>query len=92
MITKIQEVASSVAINEKQNIFDESCRYTRAQGAFSDKVTPDIDYFTEVPLIKCDFPILKKIMHIDELMIQIRNKDANKVYVNTRFLGTVVVS
>ena len=31
-------------------------------------------------------------MHIDELMIQIRNKDANKFYVNTQFLGTVVVS
>ena len=45
---KIQEVLSSYGHWETHNMSGKSCLClnTRAPGAFSDKVTPGIDYFT----------------------------------------------
>ena len=48
---KIQEVASSIAITEKNNVSEKSRRQTRAPGTFPDKVTPDIDYFIDRPVV-----------------------------------------
>ena len=31
-------------LQKKNDISDKSCKYTRASGAFSNKVPPDIDY------------------------------------------------
>ena len=50
--TKIQEVASSLAITEKINVSEKSGRYTRAPGLLSDKVMPDYPYsFTDGPVV-----------------------------------------
>ena len=49
--TKIQEVASSVGITEKNNMSEKSRRQTRAPRTFPDKVTPDIDYFIDRPVV-----------------------------------------
>ena len=53
---------------KKINISGKSWRYTRAQGAFSDKVTPDINYFKNGPLVQYEPVVEKNIfveMHID---------------------------
>ena len=57
---KIQEVTSDVAITEKKSISDKSCRYTRVAGSYTDKVMPDIDYFTDEPVVQYGFPVIKK--------------------------------
>ena len=58
---KIQEVTLNVAITKKNGK-----QYVRlqlsipgTQGAFSDKVTPDIDYFTDEPQVQCDVQVVK---------------------------------
>ena len=38
---------------EKKNI-DKSSRYTKASGGFSNTVVPDIDYFTDGPVVQYD--------------------------------------
>ena len=53
--TKTQEVALRVVIFEKKkNISDKSSRYTKASGGFSNTVVPDIDYFTDGPVVQYD--------------------------------------
>ena len=60
--TKIQEVTSDVAITEKNEK-----QYVRlqliipgTQGAFLDKVTPDIDGFTDEPVLhQCDIQVVE---------------------------------
>ena len=53
---------------KKINISGKSRRYARVQGAFSDKVTPDINYFKNGPLVQYEPVVEKNIfveMHID---------------------------
>ena len=60
MSTEIQEAVSNVAITEKKRQYANKYRYNRAaSGAFSDKVTPGIDYFADELLIQCDAPNVK---------------------------------
>ena len=35
--------------------------YTRAPGSLSDNTRPDIDYFTNEPVVQCDAPVVKNI-------------------------------
>ena len=48
---------------------DKSCRYTRGPGAFSD-FAPDIDYFTDRPVVQSGFPVVKKyfctLLHMND--------------------------
>ena len=39
--------------------------YQGSPGEFSDTDTPDIDYFTDEPVIQCDVPV-KKIISEDD--------------------------
>ena len=34
--------------------------YTRNPGAFSDKIMPDRNYFTDEPVVQCDVLVVKK--------------------------------
>ena len=49
---------------KKINISGKSWRYTRAQGAFSDKVTPDINYFKNGPLVQYE-PVVEKNIFVE---------------------------
>ena len=53
MSTKIQEVISNIAITEKNEKLCHTTGIPRTQGAFSDKVTLDVDGFTDEPVDKC---------------------------------------
>ena len=56
----MHEAASSFEIpDKKNNISDKSCRYTEAAGTYTDKVMPDIDYFTDKPVVQCDVSVAK---------------------------------
>ena len=64
MSTNIQEVIPNIVITEKD---DKICqnRDTRdpqrsTQGTFSDEVTPDIDGFTNEPVVQCDVQVAGK--------------------------------
>ena len=37
-------------------------RDTRAQGAFSDKVTSDFDGFTDEPIVQCDVQVIENTL------------------------------
>ena len=54
----------------KNNIPDKSFGYTRAPGAYKNKVVPDIDYFTNEPLVQCDVPVVTeyfcRLLHIND--------------------------
>ena len=67
---KIKELTSNVAITEKnENQYVHTCptcwtnftaRYIRdPSGIFSDKVIPDIDGFTDEPVVRCDVRVVK---------------------------------
>ena len=55
---KIQEVISNIVITDKYGKLCQS-RDTRTQGAFSDNFTPDIDGFTDEPVVQCDVQIVE---------------------------------
>ena len=51
---------SNIVITENK----EQCQITGipgTQGAFSDKVTPDIDGFTDEPAVQCDVQVVENI-------------------------------
>ena len=52
--TKIQEVTSNVVIIEKSEKLCQTTGIPKTQGVFSDKITPDIDRFTDEPEFLCD--------------------------------------
>ena len=52
--TKIQEVTSGVPITVKNEKLCQTTGMSGTEGAFSDKVTSDIDGFTDKPIIQCD--------------------------------------
>ena len=48
--------------NNSISYLGKPCGYSRAPGAFADKVMPDIDYFTDEPAVQCDVSVAKKII------------------------------
>ena len=50
--------------NNSISLSGKSCGYTRVPGAFSDRVMPDIDYFTDEPVVQCDASVVKKKIYI----------------------------
>ena len=57
--TKIQEVISNIVITEKNEKQCQTTGIPRTLGAFSDKVTLDIDGFTDEPVVKCDVQVVE---------------------------------
>ena len=59
--TKGLDVTSNVVITEKNEK-----QYVRqipgTQGAFSDKITPDIESFTDEPVVQCDVRVVKNTL------------------------------
>ena len=76
---KIQEATSNVVITEKNEK-----QYVRqviqlgiggTQGALSDKVTTDIDGFTDEPVVQCDVRVVKiTFLGDSKQMIQLINR------------------
>ena len=48
--TKIQEISSTIVITEKNEKICQTTGIPGTQGAFSNKVNPDIDGFTDEPV------------------------------------------
>ena len=48
--TKIQEISSNIVITEKNEKICQTTGLPGTQGAFSNKVNPDIDGFTDEPV------------------------------------------
>ena len=61
MSTKIQEVTSNIVITEKNEKLCHTTAIPRIQGAFSDKVTPNIDGFTDKPVVQYDVQVVENI-------------------------------
>ena len=60
--TKIQEVTSNVGITEKNEKHVRlQLSISGTQGAFSDKVAPDFDGFTDEPVLKCDVQAVENL-------------------------------
>ena len=59
MSTKIQELTSNIAITEKNENLCRTTGIPGTQGAFSDKVTPYIDGFTDEPVVQCNVQVLE---------------------------------
>ena len=53
MSTKTQELISDIVINEKNEKQYQITGIPRTHGACSDKVTPDIDGFTDKLVVQC---------------------------------------
>ena len=49
---KIQKATSNIVITEKNEKLSLTSEIPGIQGAFSDKVTPDIDDFTDEPVVQ----------------------------------------
>ena len=49
---KIQKVTSNVVITQKNEKLSLTSEILEIQGTFSDKVTPDIDGFTDEPVVQ----------------------------------------
>ena len=49
---KIQKAISNIVITEKNEKLSLTSEIPEIQGAFSDKVTPDIDGFTDEPVVQ----------------------------------------
>ena len=49
----------SDVITEKNEKLYQTTGIPGTQGAFSDKVTPDIDGFTDEPVVQCEVQVLK---------------------------------
>ena len=65
MNAKIQEVASNIVITEKNEKLCQTTDIAGTDGAFSNKVTPDIDVFTDELVVQCEFYLkLKFIRYI----------------------------
>ena len=59
MSTKIQEVTSNIVITEKNEKLCHTTAIPQIQGAFSDKVTPNIDGFTDEPVVQYDVQVVE---------------------------------
>ena len=64
--TKIQESSSNVAITEKNEK-----QYVRlylsipeTHGEFSDKIAPNIDGYTNEPVVQCDTVVVKTVLYM----------------------------
>ena len=57
--TKIQEVTSNIVIIEKNEKLCHTTAIPGTQGAFSDKVTPNIDGFTDKPVVQYDVQVVE---------------------------------
>ena len=55
--TKIQEVTSNVVINNKNGKLCQTTGIPGIQGTISDKITSDIDGFTDEPVVQCDVEV-----------------------------------
>ena len=51
---KIQEVISNIVITERNEKLCQTTGIPGTQGAFSDKLTPNIDVFIDEPVVQCD--------------------------------------
>ena len=56
---EIQEVISNIVITEKNGKLCQTTGIQRNLGTFLDKVTPDIDGFTDEPVVKCDVQVIE---------------------------------
>ena len=62
LITKIQELTSNDVITDKmKNYVRLQLSMPGTQEAFWDKVTTDIDGFTDEPVVQCDIEVIKNI-------------------------------
>ena len=57
--TKIQEVISNIVITEKNEKLCQTAGIPGTERAFSDKVTLNIDGFTDEPLVQCDVQVVE---------------------------------
>ena len=64
MSTKIQEVISNT-ITEKNEKLCQTTGKPGIQGAFSGEVNPDIDGFTDEPVVQCDVHVVENIFTDD---------------------------
>ena len=55
MNAKIQQVVSNIVITEKNEKLCQTTDIAGTDGAFSNKVTPDIDVFTDELVVQCEF-------------------------------------
>ena len=58
--TKIQEVTSNVAIIVKNEKLCQTTGMPGSQGAYSGKVTSDIDSFTDDTVVQCEVQAVEK--------------------------------
>ena len=58
---KIQEMISNIIITKKNEKLYQTTGIPGAQGAFSDQTNPDVDGFTNEPVVQCDAQVAKNI-------------------------------
>ena len=59
MSTKIQKVTSNIVITEKNEKLCHATGIPGTQGAFSDKVTPNINGFTDETVVQYDVQVVE---------------------------------
>ena len=76
-----------IAITEKHEKLLDNTGIPKPQGAISDKVTPDIDAFSDEPVVQCDVQVVEnnfrwfQINDTDDKLVQlILNKFSYEIY------------
>ena len=75
---KIQEVASKVAITVKNEKLCQATRISGTQGAFSDKVTPEVDGFTDEPVVQCDLATENTFVPAGIYLLKVNNRNTRR--------------